>query len=202
MELNKTSVVLVLTGLVFGLFWWIVIRSLFFFPEPIHYHANFAVYIDGQREEFSSPVYYEDTLACTQDDAQNPRGRAHLHQPQNDVVHVHDSAVTWGNFFENIGWSLGNTFMKTDTDILAANDSAELNFILNGEPTRLVAEKVISSTDRLLISYGTESDAELADLYDAITANAAEFNTLPDPASCSGQSDPSFWERLRFGLLG
>jgi len=202
MELNKSILKYVLAGMAIGLLWFVVIRALFFYPEHVHYHANFAVFINGEREQFESPIYYEDTLACSQDETDNPRGRVHLHQPNNDVVHVHDHAATWGNFFENIGWALGNSFIKTDTELFQDRMDGELVFILNGERTRQVADRVIGNEDRLLISFGDASDTELETQFAAIADDAGQFNTKPDPASCSGPTNPSILERLRFGLLG
>ncbi len=29
-------------------------------PKDVHYHANFAVYVDGKQEQFSNPLLYEE----------------------------------------------------------------------------------------------------------------------------------------------
>src|SRR5476651_440128 len=76
-------------------------------PDEVHYHANFAVFINGQKEQFKDPGLYEETSMCTISTTKTPMERAHMHDQVNNVVHVEDSAVTWGQFFENIGWTVG-----------------------------------------------------------------------------------------------
>lgn len=203
MELNKSTLKHILAGAVFGLFWFVVIRALFAYPEPLHYHANFAVFIDGEQQMFESPIFYEEVQACTQDEQSNPRGRVHLHQPDHDVVHVHDDGATWGNFFENLGWSLGDSFIRANGQTHTDDSENELVFVLNGERTRSIANRVIGNEDTLLISSGGNIDDDLLQSQrDAIPDNAAEYNTHDDPASCSGSAEPSILQRLRFGLLG
>lgn len=107
--------------------------------EEVHYHANFAVYINGQREEFKAPNYYEEeaATACGVSEAAEaettPMSRVHMHGNVNDVVHVEDSRVTWGNFFTVLGWNVGPAYLAT-RDALNGNDgSSKVTYILNGK---------------------------------------------------------------------
>lgn len=204
MQINKGAIKPLIGGLIIGLLWFIMARALFFYPDPVHYHANFAVFIDGERVSFDSPIYYEEVQACSQDEVNNPRGRAHLHQPNHDVVHIHDEAVTWGNFFENIGWNLGDDFIMTNEQMYLDGTDGELVFMLNGFRDRQIANRLIKSEDRLLVSFAEVNDNqdELQNQYNEIPANAGEFNLTYDPANCSGSADPSLWQRLKFGIRG
>jgi hypothetical protein len=85
----------------------------------VHYHANFAVYINGQQEQFKGMKYYEETAAqtCTLEKIDDPAERAHMHDNVNNVVHVEDHLVTWGNFFQNLGWGLGDDYLKTADNV-------------------------------------------------------------------------------------
>lgn len=101
-------------GLLLGVVVLLAIRFVTYNPPSVHYHANFAVYIDGQRELFKGPQYYQEVAACTLTDSISlPQQRAHMHDNINSVVHVHDHAVTWGQFFENLGWYIGPNFIET-----------------------------------------------------------------------------------------
>jgi len=48
-------------GLVLGSAVLLGIRFFTYKPDTIHYHANFALYINGQQEQFKGPQYYEET---------------------------------------------------------------------------------------------------------------------------------------------
>lgn len=48
-------------------------------PYVVHYHANFAMYIDGKQEDFSSDAYMEEVSRCGVTDDVHPQDRIHLH---------------------------------------------------------------------------------------------------------------------------
>ena len=100
-NLRKRYILLI--GVIVGLIAFGAYRFVSYDPEHTHYHANFAVVIDNQKEEFESFSYYEELTGCSIDTAPTAKGRVHMHEPENSVVHVHDEAVTWGHFFENLG---------------------------------------------------------------------------------------------------
>lgn len=166
------------------------IRFVTYKPDDVHYHANFALYINGQHEMFQGAQYYTEVAMCTESTAMTPVGRAHMHNNVNNVVHVEDHAVTWGQFFTNIGWTLGPNFIQTpDNTMYVENGNQKLNIILNGQDyTDLgsMANNVIKDQDKLLISYGDESEAVLMQQYKAIPSTAHHYDVTKDPASCSG----------------
>src|SRR5438309_6592742 len=88
-------------GFVLGVLALLVVRFATYNPPQVHYHANFALYINGQREEFKGAQYYQEVAICTTNGITIPQQRAHMHDGINSVLHVHDHAVTWGQFFEN-----------------------------------------------------------------------------------------------------
>ena len=63
-----------------------------------HYHANFALYVNGVRDEFKSPTFYEEISSCTTTHHDDPKSRTHMHGSEFDTIHVHDDGVTWGHF--------------------------------------------------------------------------------------------------------
>lgn len=173
-------------------------------PHPPHYHANFAIFIDGARVDLSSDRYMEEVSACVAGAEVQPRGRAHLHENDHDVAHVHHDGVTWGHLLTNLRFGLGDDYLAPDEGpVLTEGAGKSLKFVLNGQPQFAVDGELIRSGDRLLISYGAESEAEvLRTQYPAVASNAEEFNQRQDPATCAGSHEATFGDRLRHAFLG
>lgn len=166
--------------------------------DNVHYHANFALYIDGNKDNFKDMTFYEEVQACASDDHDSPTSRVHMHDENPALIHVHAHAVTWGHFFANIGYTLGDTLVKNDANTYVDGvDGNKLTFILNGQPTSSVANRLIKSEDTLLITYGKEDAATIKSRYDAIPRDAPKANTTYDPASCSGGQALTPLQRLK-----
>ncbi len=166
------------------------IRFFLYKPDDVHYHANFAVYINGQRELFDSPIYYTEEAACTLGGTVTPAGRVHMHDNVNNVIHVEDHAVTWGQFFQNLGWNMGATYLVDRAGVVyQESGNNKLNLILNGQDYTDfggLENTVIKDQDKLLVSFGDESSDTINKEYKAIPSTAKRYDTTPDPASCSG----------------
>lgn len=180
-------------GLLLGALLILGIRFVSYKPaDHVHYHANFAVYINGVREQFKDPSYYEDVMACAPTGNNiTPAERAHMHENINDAVHVHDHAVTWGQLFTNLGWSLGDNFIKTRTTMYTASDNSQLHIMLNGQDyTGLtpMTNTVIKDRDALLVSFGDIGNDTLQQEYTSISHTAHAYDVGKDPASCSAGS--------------
>jgi len=125
-----------------------------------------------------------------------------MHDNINNVVHVEDHAVTWGDFFANLGWSIGTNFIaRPDGTIYVENDNTKLNVILNGQDLTdisSVATRVIRDQDKLLVSYGDESASTLTQEHKAIPSTAHHYDIAQDPKSCSGHdSSTMLQDRLK-----
>jgi len=176
-------------------------RFLFAAPDPAtHYHANFAVFVEGERLDLSADRYMEDVGACALEPAAvAPRERVHMHANEDHVIHVHHPGVSWGHFFQNLGMSLGSDYLVLDDGRMLASDSAgTLKFVLNGRPLGGLAGETIRSGDRALISFGRASAAEVLDTqYPRVAADAEAYNEESDPATCRGHGEAGTLERLR-----
>lgn len=64
--------------------------------NEVHIHADFAVYLDNERIDFSESVYHSDERAV-----RHPF--LHLHDGDGDVVHIHAKQQTLADFFESLG---------------------------------------------------------------------------------------------------
>lgn len=170
-------------------------------PLPhVHYHANWAVFVDGQRMDLRGDRYMEDVAACKADPTRvTPQERVHLHNGDHDVVHVHAGGATWGHLLANLGFGVGDDYLLTDRgERLATAPGRTLKFIVDGQEVSSIRNLLIEDRDRLLISYGPESAADvLRTQFPQVASTAAEHNTRPDPASCSGDTHEGFGDRLR-----
>lgn len=181
----RTVILVACTGFVAGFLWLAALRYLLVPSGEVHYHANFAVYINGEREAFKDFTYYEEVAACTGAYASNPKGRVHMHNQVNNEIHVHDSRVTYGAFFQNLGWNVGDNYLATRGRIYQTGTGSRLVFILNGEKVDSITNRLIASEDRLLVSFGPEN-TDFQAQFDGISKTAAELNHTPDPATCGG----------------
>jgi hypothetical protein len=172
--------------------------------EPTHYHANFALFVDGEKIDLSDDRYMEDVATCVIEGAVQPRARAHLHNNDPDVAHVHHEGVTWGHLLANLGFGLGDDHLAMDDERVLVNGGGHtLKFILNGGPQYSVHNELIRPGDRLLISWGRETEAEvIRDQAPLVPADAEEFDQRADPAGCAGPTEPSFWDRIRHVFMG
>jgi hypothetical protein len=187
-------------GMVAGTVLFVAYRMATYKSTNIHHHANFALYINGQRDEFKSFTFYEEVQACVDHGVTNPKSRVHLHNQDASLVHVHDGGVTWGHFFANLGYGLTDDVVQTDDGIFTTNDTNKLEFILNGQEVDAIANRVISSEDALLINYGNDDEVTLDQRYKSINHNAHEFNGKYDPGGCSGDEELTLGKRFRAAL--
>ncbi len=198
MNSDKKIMYGVVAGFVLGLLWLVGLRFVTYQPDDTHYHANFALYVNGKRDEFKNFTFYEEVQSCGTNEANNPKHRVHMHDHINRVAHVHEEGVMWSHFFTNLGYLLGDDLIKTDQGMFVdGQEGNKLTFVLNGKPTNTIANKHIESEDTLLISYGQEDGEILRQRYDAIIKDAADYNQRPDPASCSGTKELTPLERLK-----
>jgi hypothetical protein len=192
---------LVVAGAIGGI---LLLSALRFLAQPpaehgVHYHANWAVFVEGARLDLTDDRYMEDVARCSVDPAQQrPQDRVHMHEGNDDIVHVHAPGVTWGHLLANLGFGVGDDYLEIDAGRYTTTPDRTLKFIINGSPVRSIRNRPVGNEDRLLISYGPESVEEVvATQFPLVATSAPEFNTLPDPASCSGHAEESFGERVR-----
>lgn len=186
---------------VLGAFMLIAFRFTMIKDNSVHHHANFALYINGQKDEFKSFTFYEEVAACNAHDPDDVKSRVHMHNKTAGLLHVHARAVTWGQFFANLGYTLGNKVVETDAGVYGdGQDGNTLSYLLNGQEVTSIENRVIKSEDVLLINYGKDDEKTLQDRNAAIPRTAKEANTTPDPAACSGSKKLTFTDRLKQSL--
>jgi hypothetical protein len=154
-----------------------------------HYHANWAIFVDGERLDLSGDRYMEEIGACTASyEGILPQQRVHLHENNADVVHVHHDGATWGALMANLDMALGEDFLHTATgERYRPGSDTSLVFVLNGLPVPAAHNRVIGSGDRLLISVTTGTAQEVLEAeFPLVADNAEAYNAEMDPSSCTG----------------
>jgi hypothetical protein len=199
-KLHKKMFVLALVAFACGVLWITAVRFILYSPSSVHYHANFAVFIDGERLPFANPLYYEEVQSCSSGDESNPKIRVHMHDRVNHVIHVHDAGATWGHFFANVGMTNGDIVFRNDSAVYVEDEQTKIHFILNGEEVDTTANRAIKSEDTLLVSIGNPTEEQLNEQYAQIEKNAAEYNLRDDPSSCTGSAEATFIERLQYSV--
>ncbi|MEJ2539902.1 MAG: hypothetical protein P8188_08035 [Gemmatimonadota bacterium] len=170
-----------------------------------HHHANWAIFVDGERLDLSGDRYMEEVSACSASDAGIlPTQRIHMHENNQDVVHVHHPGATWGALMANLGLSLGDDHLFTGEGdrYFDGEDGRSIVFVLNGIAVPSVHNRVVASGDRLLVSVTGQRDAALTREFPQVADNAEEFNQRMDPASCAGHGDLPFLTRMRLAFWG
>jgi len=165
---------------------------------PPHFHANFAMYIDGERVDFSGDEFMEDIAACGLSDLMFPAHRVHLHQNNADTIHVHAQGVSWGHFFANNRVVFNDTLLSLQDgeQLLLAGEDKKISFLINWEKTTNPYNDLIRSEDSLVIVFG--DDTNISELF--VSDNAWEYNSKYDPGSCGwtnqGGISALFWDLL------
>ena len=87
-------------------------------------------------------------------------------------------------------FTFGENFISSDTwEVYVNSWERRIHFILNGKEISNPYNRLITSKDRLLISYGLETPQEQEQLYESVSDNAPEYNAKYDPASCGGNNE-------------
>lgn len=195
--MKKIILLLLLLILATGVFlvWYIYSASE---HVPPHFHANFAMYIDGEKIDFSGDQYMEDVAGCSITGDIMPKDRVHLHENNPDTIHVHAAGVSWGHFFANNNITFWEKYLVLDNwTVYKNNDSSSIKYIINWKIKTNPFNKFIWSKDRLLIAYGNKTDEELLILYETVSDNAGEYNEKYDPGSCGGTNENGILVILR-----
>jgi hypothetical protein len=125
-----------------------------------HVHSSMLVKLHGDTFDFSSPAY------------QIKSSWIHFEAQDGTTIHRHSTGVTLGYMFETLGIGLDDecyTFSGTGGDrVFCTNEEFSLKFFVNHQPVPNLTEYVFEDGDKILISYGGETqeqiDAQLAQL--------------------------------------
>ena len=128
--------------------------------EFYHVHADFAVYINGQKVDFNSPIYNE----------RDPRIHLHVRNKYGDsVIHVEGERAKIGEFFTSLGMRLTEKCFRTTSVNFCNDDKRTLKFYVNGVSNKDFGNYEIKDLDRILITFGNETEEEIKKQMDSVT---------------------------------
>lgn len=171
--------------------------------EPIHYHANFAVFINNIKVDFSDPSYMH-LAPCLADSSIisfNKLDNIHLHDKVGNVAHVHQGKVVWSDLFASIKYDL---FKEVDE-----NNQTTVNYYLNGKKTdKSILSTTINKGDRLLISADSQvapDDIKQSEYYmsqyNQVGDNALEYdNGTIGAEKCGSGGNRTLFTRIKIAL--
>ncbi len=118
--------------------------------EKHHYHADFAVFLDGKQVDFNNEKYFvKSAFMHVENDDPEEAGK---------VLHMHAEGVPLWLFFESVGIEFTDKCFILDTGEEYCNDNENtLKMYLNGEENSEYQNYVFQDHDKILISYGDKN---------------------------------------------
>ncbi len=129
-----------------------------------HVHSDIKVYLDGKAIDFSQPRY------------QLKSQHVHMEGGDGDVIHVHATGVKMGYFLSTLNIKFNETCIVMDNGRnYCSSENKTLRFYVNDNANDDWENYVMQSTDRILISYGNETN--LTSQLDSVTTKGAALDT-------------------------
>lgn len=126
----------------------------------INKQASFAIFTNGTFRVFTASMYHnlsEDVFI----ESSNP-----------NIVRVKKAGVTWDDFFKTLPFKLSKDCLTTGTgQTSCTGQNGTLKFYLNGQLEPKTLDKVINQGDKLLISFGNETEPQIQ----------TQLEKIPDP---------------------
>jgi protein-disulfide isomerase len=139
--------------------------------EPVfHAHINLKVLVNGKPVDFSQDKY------------QSKEGKEldqniHFHDGVGDIVHIHKQAVKIGELFNSLAMSFDKSCISIDEKNKYCSDSTKkLRMYVNGTENTDLGDYEPKDLDRILITYGNETDTKIKDEIAAVADNACIYS--------------------------
>ena len=117
-----------------------------------HEHASLLVRIFGDKFDFSATTY------------QINSSWIHFEESDGNTIHRHSSGVTLDYLFGTLGLDIDeDCYIFGDGRQFCTNEDYSLKYFINGDSVNDINDYVIQDDDRILISYGSETEDQIAD---------------------------------------
>lgn len=168
---------------------------------PVHYHANFAIFIDGKQVDFTKPSLMH-IKPCTNDESESsePEENVHLHDQVGNVVHLHAAGISWRTFFHSIKFDLNSFTNEKELSVYSKGEKVSPGYL----------DQEIQKQDQVLFHIASESaaakiadDSNLIKESEAVGTSAAEYDAGKGGAEkCGVIGNRTLFQRfkLAFGL--
>ncbi|MDP3766309.1 MAG: hypothetical protein Q8R04_07390 [Nanoarchaeota archaeon] len=136
-----------------------------------HTHADWKIYIDGKALDFSDKSHMErmknnmpvSSFIHVDSGAPAP-------EKTGDVLHMHATGIPLWTFFKSVGMAFNKDCITLENKEKFCNDSNKmLKFFVNGKESNEFENYVFNDFDKILVSYGDESEEEARNQLASIT---------------------------------
>lgn len=180
-------------------------------PNEFHAHADFAVYINGEKANFAQEKYMSD-----ENNSLAPF--VHLHDGKGNIIHFHAQNIALHQFLSSIGWSFDEDCLTTDTNQTYCNQPSTgwvtdgycfiddtnqrvcvqptsgtnlgktLKLYVNGVQNAQMGNYIPKDLDRILITYGNETLEQIQTQINSVTNEACiQSGKCPERGSPMGE---------------
>ncbi len=165
-----------------------------FFAKPqasqpeYHVHADIAVFVNGQKLNFSQQKYMNIETCGKPGEAEQDANAdlttlagmkmvIHLHDLNGNSIHIHNANATLSMLFKGIGFDLTPTCLVDDQgrQYCNSNNGKLRVFVNDAEITDFVNYKP-QDLDKILVTYGSDSDAIIRDQFTTVTNEACIYS--------------------------
>ena len=120
-----------------------------------HIHADWKVYVNGNPLNFADSKYYMKSSFIHVDDNQNK-------EDASGVLHMHATGVPLWLFFKSIGMDFNkDCIILENKEKFCNGENKKIEFYVNGELNNEFENFVFNDLDKILISYGDESEEKI-----------------------------------------
>ena len=124
-----------------------------------HEHASVLVRIFGDKFDFAATTY------------QIKSSWIHFEESDGNTVHRHSSGVTLDFLFGTLAIAIDeDCYIFADGRQFCTNEDYSLKYFINGASVNDINDYVVQDDDRILISYGGETEAQITDQLNEVYA--------------------------------
>ena len=136
-----------------------------------HIHADWKVYIYGKTLDFSDKSHMERMRNNLQVSSFiHVDSGAPLPEKTGDILHMHATGISLWIFFKSIGMDFNKDCITLENKEKFCNkENKKLKFYVNGQENSEFENYVFNDLDKILISYGDESEEEIKNQLASIT---------------------------------
>jgi len=119
--------------------------------------ASFVIFTNGTFRIFTASMYH------------NLSPDIYIEASNPNIVHVKKAGATWNDFFSTLPFKLTSECLTTGTkETFCTGNRGTLKFYINGEQNNNVLSQEINEGDKLLVTFGNESDEVVRGQFDKI----------------------------------
>ncbi|MBI4097241.1 MAG: hypothetical protein HY428_02380 [Candidatus Levybacteria bacterium] len=126
-------------------------------PQTVNKQASFAIFTNGIFRIFTASMYH------------NLSDDVYIEASNSNIVKVKKAKITWDDFFKTLPFTLAKDCLTTGTrETFCTGSKGALKFYLNGEKNENALNQEIKDGDKLLVTFGNESEIVIKEQLDQI----------------------------------